>query len=67
MKKENSSVDIKFKKTNSKFSKYYFAITIIMSKCKHIIFGSGNCSMWIVFYRGNANNIYQFLNGKWIT
>ena len=66
MKKQNTTVDIKFKNTNNIFSKYYLAITIIMSKCNYIICGSGNCSIWIMLYRGNANNVYQFLNDKWL-
>jgi hypothetical protein len=49
------------------FSKYYLAITIIMSKCKFIICGSGNCSIWISFYRENCKNIYQNLNKEWIS
>lgn len=61
----NSTVDIIFKNSNYDFSKKYLAITIIMSKCEHIIFGSGNCSEWIIFYRGNVNNVYQNLNNDW--
>lgn len=47
------------------FSKWYLAITIIMSYCRHIICGSGNCSIWIMYYRGNADNVHQYLNGEW--
>ncbi len=65
MNKCKSSVDLCMS-NNYIFSKYYLAITIIMSKCKHIICGSGNCSIWIMFYRGHSNNIYQNLNGTWI-
>jgi len=64
--KQNTTVDIKLKHTNNIFSKYYLAITIIMSKCNYIICGSGNCSIWIALYRGNANNMYQFLDDKWV-
>jgi hypothetical protein len=33
-----------------------------MSKCKYVVCGSsGNCSIWITFYRGNADNVYQYL------
>lgn len=49
------------------FSKLYLAITIMMSKCKYIICGSGNCSIWIMLYRGNAKNVYQHCVDKWIT
>jgi hypothetical protein len=44
-----------------------FSIFLILSKCKYIICGSGNCSIWIMFYRGNSQNVYQFLNGNWFT
>lgn len=50
---------------NFEFSKKYLAITIIMAKCKYIICGSGNCDIWIMFYRENCNNVFQNLNGKW--
>ena len=36
------------------------AITIIMSKCKYIVCTTGNCSIWIMLYRGNVDNIFQF-------
>jgi len=65
MPKCNNTVDRIMKETNYEYSKYYLAITIIMSKCKNIICGSGNCSLWILLYRGNNNNVYQNLNGKW--
>tara|TARA_Y100000816_G_scaffold289112_1_gene274953 strand:- start:757 stop:1737 length:981 start_codon:yes stop_codon:yes gene_type:complete len=41
------------------FSQYFLAIIIIMSKCKSIICPKGNCSIWIMFYRGNCENVYQ--------
>ena len=66
MKKQNSSVDILMKNNIDFFSSNYLAITIIMSKCKFIICGTGNCSIWMMFFRGNANNVYQNLNGNWI-
>lgn len=43
-----------------------FAIVLILSKCKYIICGSGNVSLWIMLYRENNKNVYQFLNGKWL-
>ena len=61
----NSTVDIVMKKQNNIYSKYYLAITIIMAKCKYVVCGSGNCSIWIMFYRGNNNNTCQYNNGKW--
>lgn len=66
VKKCNSTVDILFRQSNLLFSKYYLAITIIMAKCNYIVCGSGNCSIWILFYRGNSKNLFQNLNGSWI-
>ena len=65
MKKCNDTVDIKMKSQNYEFSKKFLAITIIMSRCKYIICGSGNCDIWIMFYRGNNKNVIQNLNGSW--
>lgn len=67
MNKCNSTVDHVMYNTNDLFSKYYLAITIIMSKCKYIVCGSGNCSLWIMLYRGNNTNVCQYLNGTWYT
>ena len=52
---------------NYKFSQLYLAITIIMSKAKYIICGSGNCSIWICLYRGNTDGVQQFLKTAWIS
>ena len=65
MHKCKSTVDITMRSMNNLYSKYYLAITYIMSQCKYIICGSGNCSLWIMLYRGHANNILQNLNGIW--
>lgn len=65
MKKCNDSVDKKMMSQNYEFSKKYLAITIIMSKCKYIICGSGNCDEWIMFYRGNNKNVIQNLGETW--
>lgn len=59
-------LDLSVNSLNHIYSKYYLAITIIMSKCKYLVFGSGNCSLWIVLYRNNANNVSQYLNGEWL-
>ena len=62
----DNTVDKIFPDTNYQFSKYFLAIVIIMSKCKHVICGSGNISMWIAFFRGNVENFHQFFNGNWV-
>jgi hypothetical protein len=60
------TVDFVFPPANFMYSQYYLAITKIMSKCNIIVCGSGNCSIWIMFYRGHCKNTYQNLNGEWI-
>lgn len=68
--KQMTSVDLinECNNTNREFSKYYLAVTIIMSKCKYVICGStGNCSIWITFFRENANNVVHYLkSGEWV-
>jgi len=66
MKKQLNTVDRIMRDRIDFFSKYYLAITFVMSKCKYIICGSGNCSIWIMFFRGNAANVFQNLHGQWI-
>ena len=70
--KENTTSYSKRGIHNEKISEenYYdminlFSTFLILSKCKYIICGSGNCSLWIMLYRSNNKNIHQFLNGKW--
>jgi hypothetical protein len=55
-------VDCEKNEDNFHYSKYFLAIVFIMSKCKNIICTSGNISMWISLFRGNAYGIYQYLN-----
>jgi len=66
MKKCINTVDKIMRDKIDVFSKKYLAITIMMSKCKYIVCGSGNCSIWIMFYRNNNANVCQNLNEKWI-
>lgn len=49
------------KNENFKYSLYFLAIVIIMSRCKYVICNTSNVSLWIALYRGNANNLYQYL------
>lgn len=50
---------------NYEFIKRYLAITCIMAKCKTVVTQSGNCGMWIVMMRGNADGVIQFKDGLW--
>jgi hypothetical protein len=42
------------------------ATFLIIAKCKFVICSSGNCSVWMMYFRGNANNVSQHLNGYWL-
>ena len=44
------------------FAAYFLAITKIISKSNILITHSGNCGMWAVLFRGNTNNVHQYLN-----
>jgi hypothetical protein len=44
----------------------YFGAVLVLAKCKHMIIHSGNGAFWSVLYRGNTNNVHQFLNNKWL-
>lgn len=66
MPKQVSTVDIEMKDNIERFSKYYLAITIVMAKCKYVVCGSGNCSIWILLYRGHCKGLFQNLLGKWL-
>jgi hypothetical protein len=54
---------------NNLYAKYFLAIMIIMSKCKYIIFNSGNRSLWIFYfqkiYNAEKANVQQFLLNNW--
>lgn len=60
-----STVDAVMKENIQLYSKYYLAITLIMAKCQYVVCGSGNCSMWVMFYRGNNKGVFQNLQGQW--
>jgi hypothetical protein len=40
---------------------YFIASIFIQSKLKNIICSSGNCELFIVFFRENANGVFQYL------
>jgi hypothetical protein len=54
------------KSENHRDAKYLLASLLIISNCKYIICSSGNVSLWSLLYRGNANNVYQFLENGFI-
>jgi hypothetical protein len=64
MSKTRNTVDLVFRNDNFKFSKYFLAITLIMSQCKYVICASGNCDIWITLFRKNCDNVFQCKGGK---
>jgi hypothetical protein len=46
--------------------KILFATFLIICKCRHFVCSSSNCSLWMMYYRGNTENIYQYLINDFI-
>ena len=44
---------------------YLLSTVIIISRCKYIVCGNSNVSLFMMYYRGNCENVTQFCNGKW--
>jgi len=44
---------------------HLFASIVLMAQCKYIICSSSNVSLWMMYYRGHANNVHQLLNNQW--
>lgn len=42
----------------------FLGIMKILSQCAKLIINSGNVGMWLCFFRGNADGVYQYLNHK---
>jgi hypothetical protein len=60
------TVDLLLKDNIESFSKKFLAITLLMSRCKYVVCGTGNCSLWISYYRGHADGMYQYLHDGWV-
>lgn len=43
-----------------------FATFLILAKCKYLILNSGNCSIWMIYYREHLENVYQNLKKIWL-
>ncbi len=43
------------------FGVNFLSATMILSRCKYLVTHSGNCGKWACLFRGNINNVYQFL------
>lgn len=67
LKKSKRDVERVYKDQAYQLAKNFLAIMQIMAKCQYIICGSsGNCNIWITFFRGNANNLIQFHHNKFV-
>ena len=62
----DTTVDKVLSSENFRYSKNFLAITLIMARAAHIICGTGNCSLWIILYRGGADGIDQFFDKGWV-
>jgi hypothetical protein len=66
MSKQNSSISHELPRgERAEFGVKFFAAVLVVSRCKHLITHSGNCGLWAVLYRGNSENVYQWLNNSW--
>ena len=43
-------------------AQYFLAIMQILSKCSNVILNSGNVGLWICLFRGNMDNVTQYLS-----
>ena len=61
MSRRASTVDVECASiaSNHEMSKNFLAIMLIMSRCRFVVCGSGNCAMWVALFRGNAKCVYQ--------
>lgn len=55
-----------FRDNISERTEYFLAIMMIMSRCKHVILSCGNCDLWITLFRGDAKNVIQYCDEKWV-
>ena len=67
IRRSSTSVDMINQEENYEYILQFLAIMIIMSRCKDIVCGSGNCSLWLVFFRGSTEGVQQYLNGSWFS
>jgi hypothetical protein len=43
------------------FGVNFLAATLILSKCRYLVTHTGNCSNWACFFRGNSENVFQYI------
>lgn len=52
--------------SNYAMAKNFLAMIYLISQFEHIICCNSNGSIWMTYFRGNANNISQYSNGVWV-
>jgi hypothetical protein len=66
MTKRNSAIHDELPQIERReFGASFFAALLILSKAEYLVTHSGNGGMWAVLYRGNCDNVYQWLNNSW--
>jgi hypothetical protein len=64
--KKNSSVAMELPPNErADFGVRFFAATLAVSNCGHIITNSGNCGLWAVLYRGHCERVHQWFDNAW--
>lgn len=67
MPKKDSCIMLELPKSERpEHAKNYLASVLIMAQSKHLITHSGNGGLFSVLFRGNSNNVHQYLNGIWL-
>ena len=67
IRRSNTSVDLVNQEENYQYALQFLAIMNIMSRCQDVVCNSGNCSMWLVFFRGGVEGVQQYLDGNWLS
>ena len=58
-------IDYTFKENPEDRAQNFLAVIHLLARCKHLIASAGNCDIWILLFRGHANNLIQYFDGKW--
>ena len=52
---------------SSMYGARFYAMVLIMSKCKWLVIPTSNAAVWAVLSRGNLEGVFQMHYGNWIT
>lgn len=53
-------------KERAEYAAKFLAAVKVIAQCKHLITHSGNGAIWSIFFRGNAENVHQYLIDRWV-